>query len=71
MRRGVRYGGRMAEQVSSEQAIEATCPHCHKPFTPDPLPRPSARHRGFKCPHCRLFVPVERAADAPLTHEPA
>jgi hypothetical protein len=61
----------MAERVSSEAAIEATCPHCHKPFTPNPLARPSARHRGFKCPHCRLFVPVERASDAPLTRDPA
>jgi len=20
------------------------------------------RHRGFKCPHCKLFVPAARAA---------
>ena len=20
------------------------------------------RHRGFKCPHCKLFVPADRAA---------
>jgi hypothetical protein len=22
------------------------------------------RYRGFKCPHCRLFVPLERAEPA-------
>ncbi len=53
-----------------ELAVE--CPHCHKEFTPAPLPRPSARQRGSKCPHCRLFVPHERvAAEAPLTRDPA
>jgi hypothetical protein len=61
----------MVERVTSAPSVEATCPHCHKLFTPSPLARPSARHRGFKCPHCRLFVPLERAADGPLTHEPA
>jgi len=30
------------------------------------------RHRGFKCPHCKLFVPESRTAeDAPLTRDPA
>ena len=24
------------------------------------------RHRGFKCPHCKLFVPESRVEDAPL-----
>jgi len=54
----------------SEHATEATCPHCHKSFVPDPLARPTARQRGYKCPHCRLFVPVERAEDAPLSGDP-
>jgi hypothetical protein len=61
----------MAESVTSDSTIEATCPHCHKAFKPDPLARPSARHRGFKCPHCRLFVPLERASDVALTREGA
>jgi ssDNA-binding Zn-finger/Zn-ribbon topoisomerase 1 len=56
----------MAGSARSGNAIEATCPHCRKTFAPDPLARPSARHRGFKCPHCHLFVPVERASEAPL-----
>ncbi len=51
----------MAESVTSDGTIEATCPHCHKTFKPDPLARPSARHRGFKCPHCRLFVAYKPA----------
>ena len=54
----------MAEDAPSGNVVEVTCPHCHKTFTPNPLARPSARHRGFKCPHCRLFVPVERVPDA-------
>lgn len=38
---------------------EITCPHCKKPFDGTLLAEGS-RHEGFKCPHCRLFVPVER-----------
>ena len=54
---------------STAETLEATCPHCHKTFAPSPLQRPTARQRGYKCPHCRLFVPIERAADAPLTRD--
>ena len=39
------------------------CPHCKKPFDGELLAEGS-RHEGFKCPHCRLFVPAERAGDA-------
>jgi hypothetical protein len=28
------------------------------------------RYRGFKCPHCKLFVPYERADEQDLV-EPA
>jgi hypothetical protein len=38
------------------------CPHCKKPFDGELLAEGS-RHEGFKCPHCRLFVPAERAND--------
>jgi transposase-like protein len=41
------------------QAFEIVCPHCKKPFQGELLARGS-RHQGFKCPHCRLFVPYER-----------
>jgi uncharacterized protein YbaR (Trm112 family) len=46
----------------SEPAADSNvivCPHCKKPFEGDLLAR-GTRHQGFKCPHCRLFVPVER-----------
>jgi DNA-directed RNA polymerase subunit RPC12/RpoP len=41
---------------------EIVCPHCKKPFSGELLAEGS-RHEGFKCPHCRLFVPAERAND--------
>jgi DNA-directed RNA polymerase subunit RPC12/RpoP len=41
------------------RASEIVCPHCKKPFRSELLG--SSRRRGFKCPHCRLFVPIERA----------
>ncbi|MBA3348439.1 MAG: hypothetical protein H0T13_07740 [Actinobacteria bacterium] len=59
----------MATDVSSGNDLEVTCPHCHKPFTPAALARPSARSRGSKCPHCRLFVPLERISDTPLSRD--
>jgi phage FluMu protein Com len=43
---------------------EVTCPHCHKPFSADVLG--GGAHRGFKCPHCRLFVPFERVEEQTL-----
>jgi hypothetical protein len=43
---------------------EVTCPHCRKPFTAELLGRDGAPRRGFKCPHCRLFVPHDRADEA-------
>jgi phage FluMu protein Com len=36
------------------------CPHCKKTFVGELLAGGS-RHEGFKCPHCRLFVPIQRA----------
>lgn len=40
--------------------FELECPHCHKTFSAELLEGTAARYRGFKCPHCRLFVPAER-----------
>jgi DNA-directed RNA polymerase subunit RPC12/RpoP len=48
--------GRRDEKNESEIA----CPHCKKPFTADLLAGSAERYRGFKCPHCRLFVPAAR-----------
>jgi hypothetical protein len=49
------------------------CPHCHKAFDA-PSVQGRGRIRGFKCPHCRLFVPFARAEEqdllSPLTRDP-
>jgi hypothetical protein len=47
-----------------ERTYEVDCPHCHKQFSAAPIPGRAARYAGFKCPHCKLFVPLERVADA-------
>jgi DNA-directed RNA polymerase subunit RPC12/RpoP len=49
-------------EVHDEQGqFEAVCPHCRKEFVGELLAGPSAHQRGFKCPHCKLFVPHERS----------
>ncbi|HEY8409133.1 MAG TPA: hypothetical protein VIK66_14230 [Gaiellaceae bacterium] len=48
-------------------AIE--CPHCHKPFEADAV-QGKGRIQGFKCPHCRLFVPLDRVPEQPLPDDP-
>jgi tRNA(Ile2) C34 agmatinyltransferase TiaS len=55
--------------VADVEAYEVTCPHCGKAFTAEPL-LVEGRPGGFKCPHCRLFTPYERAAERELV-EPA
>ena len=40
---------------------EITCPHCKQTFHADLIEGAAERYRGFKCPHCRLFVPAERS----------
>jgi hypothetical protein len=46
---------------------EMTCPHCHKAFTADIMG--GGAQRGFKCPHCRLFVPFERVEEPKVAAE--
>lgn len=46
-----------------EQSYDVECPHCHKHFTAEAMAGGAARYSGFKCPHCRLFVPFERVAE--------
>jgi DNA-directed RNA polymerase subunit RPC12/RpoP len=41
---------------------EVVCPHCKKSFRAELMAGETERHRGFKCPHCKLFVPADRAA---------
>ena len=62
----------MAADAAAENAQTASCPHCHKPFSAELIAGGVERHRGFKCPHCKLFVPESRAEeseaeDAPLS----
>jgi DNA-directed RNA polymerase subunit RPC12/RpoP len=40
---------------------EVVCPHCKKTFAAQPIRGETERYRGFKCPHCKLFVPADRA----------
>ena len=49
---------------------EVACPHCHKPFTASLIEGSAARYRGFKCPHCKLFVPAAHGEDQPLSRDP-
>jgi len=51
----------MAEAEPEAAGVEVTCPHCKKPFTAELISGSAERYRGFKCPHCRLFVPHTRA----------
>jgi transposase-like protein len=51
----------MAEAANVE-GRDVVCPHCKKVFTAEPLG--VARRRGFKCPHCRLFVASDRTDEA-------
>lgn len=49
-------------ETGSEQDV--SCPHCKKGFTAALMP--GRRARGFKCPHCRLFIPLDRIVGAAL-----
>jgi hypothetical protein len=47
------------------ETFDVECPHCHKRFAAEPIEGGrAARYLGFKCPHCKLFVPLQRAAEA-------
>jgi hypothetical protein len=57
----------MSGEQGSGTAAALTCPHCGNAFTAELLAGDAERHRGFKCPHCKLFVPQSRVDDeAPL-----
>jgi DNA-directed RNA polymerase subunit RPC12/RpoP len=51
----------VAQDEHAEETTEIVCPHCKKRFTADLMAGGAERYRGFKCPHCRLFVPAARA----------
>jgi transposase-like protein len=46
--------------MTAVKEYEVVCPHCKKSFRAEPIGADESR-QGFKCPHCRLFVPLERA----------
>jgi DNA-directed RNA polymerase subunit RPC12/RpoP len=50
----------VADDPAQSTVYDVSCPHCGKQFRDEPLLGSAARYRGFKCPHCRLFVPLER-----------
>jgi phage FluMu protein Com len=45
--------------------FEVECPHCHKSFSAKVIEGAAARYRGFKCPHCKLFVPAAHGEEPP------
>jgi hypothetical protein len=51
-------------EAAAQSFQPVVCPHCGKEFEAKLLVASDAPgSRGFKCPHCRLFVPAERAKD--------
>jgi hypothetical protein len=55
--------------AQADRGYEVECPHCHKSFRAEPILGDAARYRGFKCPHCKLFVPAAHGEDQPLSRE--
>ncbi len=60
----------VTDHPAEDVVYDVTCPHCGKEFRGELLTGGAARYTGFKCPHCRLFVPYERADEQDLV-EPA
>ncbi|HET9323031.1 MAG TPA: hypothetical protein VFO03_04075 [Gaiellaceae bacterium] len=50
--------------MAAPPSTTRSCPHCNKPLEADLL-APNTERAGYKCPHCRLFVPIDRLADSP------
>ena len=62
-----KVAGTVGAMASAPTSYEVVCPHCKKSFQSALLGGKDARHRGFKCPHCRLFVPYERQPEPTAT----
>ena len=60
----------MGGETTQQAGFDVECPHCHKSFVATVIEGAAARYRGFKCPHCRLFVPYDRIAEQALTRDP-
>jgi hypothetical protein len=54
---GAGYRRSMAAQ---HEELDVVCAHCRKPFRSEIL-APNTGQAGFKCPHCRLYMPLGRA----------
>ncbi len=52
----------MSELTDAQETFEIACPHCKKTFSAELMEGTAERYHGFKCPHCRLFVPLKRRA---------
>jgi DNA-directed RNA polymerase subunit RPC12/RpoP len=50
----------MTESTDPKQPTDIVCPHCKKTFSANLIDGSAERYRGFKCPHCRLFIPAAR-----------
>jgi predicted RNA-binding Zn-ribbon protein involved in translation (DUF1610 family) len=50
----------MVAKGSSAQHV--VCVHCGKPFRSEVL-SPDTEQAGFKCPHCKLYMPLERVEE--------
>lgn len=48
------------EHAEDTATYDVTCPHCRRSFSAPLIRGAAARYEGFKCPHCRLFVPFTR-----------
>jgi transposase-like protein len=49
------------DEVRSEGAArELVCPHCKRTFEAELISSARDEPQGFKCPHCRLFVALDR-----------
>lgn len=48
---------------SKQSKPHLTCVHCRKVFSSEVL-GPESEQAGVKCPHCKLFMPLERVEDA-------
>ena len=56
----------MADALNGTESFDLRCPHCKKEFSAQLISGAAERYRGFKCPHCKLFVPLKRAEEGDL-----
>jgi DNA-directed RNA polymerase subunit RPC12/RpoP len=53
-------GYRRPPMAAEQDELDVVCVHCRKPFRSEIL-APNTEQAGFKCPHCRLYMPLDRA----------